>query len=297
MRFPMFMMFSFKEEEDFRKEKLLDLRRESLFAIASVARRERKERDGEHHDNDPAFCLAQKYLVVDEKTYFAPGEKWVLRNWTTKEFVRAEALAIEQQGDLDLAESKSELDFQHTATPSDTYSDTRVETESETEPDEPDSGTDTYSGSNTQAETKSREPDTVTETDKDTNTHTDIETETASETARIGRLHTYPWSLGHAVLSRICWTTWPGGGPPSNWLPLHLRRGIWAGHRFDITTWRRHVSEAQKKNSLMGEDEKGEEGEWKDVSDEVRKEMDEFLEMFYGADWKEIFVNWVLDDN
>jgi hypothetical protein len=284
VRFPKFMMFHFKEEEDFQKEKVVDLRRESLFAIASVARRGRKERDGEHHDNDPAFRLARKYLVVDDKTYFAPGEKWMLRNWTTKEFVRAEALAIEQQVDLDRAESESELElgFQHTATPSDTDSDTQVETESETEPDEPNSGTDTDLGSCTQAETESSEPVRVTETDKDTDTPTEIETKAESGTARIDRLDTYPWSLGHAVLSRICWTTWPGGGLPTKRLPLHLRRGVWAGHRFDITTWRRHVSEAQRKNTFKDEDEKGEEVEWKDVSDEVRKEMDEFLEMLYG---------------
>ncbi|KAI0544655.1 hypothetical protein F4679DRAFT_564167 [Xylaria curta] len=67
--------------------------------------------------------------------------------------------------------------------------------------------------------------------------------------------------FGEVLLSRICWTT-------------NGTRGVWAGHCFDITTLSRHEADTQ------GE-------EWKDVSDEVAKEIASIWEEDYGADWRE----------
>ncbi len=63
--------------------------------------------------------------------------------------------------------------------------------------------------------------------------------------------------IGNVILSRVCWSTsssvsMANGG--------NIHRGIWAGHRFDITTLARH-REGTK------------EDEWRDISEEVAKEI------------------------
>lgn len=77
--------------------------------------------------------------------------------------------------------------------------------------------------------------------------------------------------FGEVVLSRICWST-------SNSVSMadttNISRGVWAGHRFDITTIKRHESEAKGI-------------EWRDVSDEVAREITEIWEANYGTDWRE----------
>lgn len=50
-----------------------------------------------------------------------------------------------------------------------------------------------------------------------------------------------------------------------------LKRGDWAGHRFDITTQARHDEET-----------KGE--EWNDISEEIRKNVRQLSKNGYGED-------------
>ena len=78
--------------------------------------------------------------------------------------------------------------------------------------------------------------------------------------------------FGHVVLSRICWST---SDNTSMSYDGDIHRGIWAGHRFDITTLARH-----KDNS------KG--NEWKDVSEEVMEEISKIWESKYGTEWREV---------
>ncbi|KAH0537648.1 hypothetical protein FGG08_005561 [Glutinoglossum americanum] len=81
--------------------------------------------------------------------------------------------------------------------------------------------------------------------------------------------------FGEVILSRVCWssrrstsTLYEGG----------LDRGVWAGHRFDITTLARHE-----------EDTKGEAG-WEDISKEVADEIADIWGCEYGSDWRQIIV-------
>ena len=57
--------------------------------------------------------------------------------------------------------------------------------------------------------------------------------------------------FGKVVLLRIHWSSFTGeqAGHPSN-----LSKGVWAGHRFDITTLARHEAETECE-------------QWKDVSE------------------------------
>ncbi|KAI1461826.1 hypothetical protein F4805DRAFT_184154 [Annulohypoxylon moriforme] len=81
--------------------------------------------------------------------------------------------------------------------------------------------------------------------------------------------------FGHIVLSRICWSSKPILKINS---PMNVARGVWAGHRFDITTVPRH-EEATK-----GE-------EWVDVSQEVLDEINIIYCRQFGANWRERFMN------
>ena len=73
--------------------------------------------------------------------------------------------------------------------------------------------------------------------------------------------------FGHVVCSRVCWSA-------ADWSEDRgIHRGVWAGHRFDITTLDR-----LKQGSM-------ESSEWKDVSEEVWDEMEiEWTERL-GSDW------------
>jgi hypothetical protein len=119
---------------------------------------------------DPAFEACGE-LVVNLSTYTPQDQPWVLRNLTTMQFVRAEAIAIKPP--------------------------------------------------------QLRGPDIQ------------------------------GTGFGEVLVSRICWArpAKPGTKDTTN-----ITRGMWAGHRFDITTLARHQ-----------EDTKNE--EWTDVSDEVAREI------------------------
>jgi hypothetical protein len=63
--------------------------------------------------------------------------------------------------------------------------------------------------------------------------------------------------FGEVVLSRICWSS----DPTIINMPYNgkIHRGVWAGHCFGITTRARHEQDVKE--------------EWKDVSEEVAKEI------------------------
>ncbi|KAJ1657490.1 hypothetical protein IWQ61_003118 [Dispira simplex] len=74
-----------------------------------------------------------------------------------------------------------------------------------------------------------------------------------------------PYTLGHLLLTRICWSEGPDLPMDSAWDAV--RRGVWAGHRFDI------VAEATfDKNG------------WTDVTEAVVGELREV----FKADRKEL---------
>ncbi|KAI8631880.1 hypothetical protein F5Y19DRAFT_378381 [Xylariaceae sp. FL1651] len=77
--------------------------------------------------------------------------------------------------------------------------------------------------------------------------------------------------FGEVVMSRICWSI---SSSVSMKDPTNISRGVWAGHCFDITTLSRHKAET------LGE-------EWRDVSEEVAKEIASIWEGEYGANWRE----------
>ncbi|KIX03232.1 uncharacterized protein Z518_06784 [Rhinocladiella mackenziei CBS 650.93] len=74
--------------------------------------------------------------------------------------------------------------------------------------------------------------------------------------------------FGEVILSRI-WSTSHSRHVKD---PSEIRRGVWAGHRFDITTLARHVEET-----------KG--ADWNDVSKEVARDIASIWESEYGPDW------------
>ncbi|ELR08551.1 hypothetical protein VC83_04049 [Pseudogymnoascus destructans] len=81
--------------------------------------------------------------------------------------------------------------------------------------------------------------------------------------------------FGEVVMSRICWSSDPS---ISMRYTGEIWRGVWAGHRFDITTVSRH--EESTKNE-----------KWTDVSKEVAAEIAAIWESEYGADWRNIFAH------
>ncbi len=76
--------------------------------------------------------------------------------------------------------------------------------------------------------------------------------------------------FGEAVLSRICWST-----SESCSMTTNLNRGVWAGHRFDITTFDKH------RQSCSGQ------AEWKDISEEVANEIEKIWYDQFGDDWRD----------
>ncbi|PON25238.1 hypothetical protein TGAM01_v205924 [Trichoderma gamsii] len=77
--------------------------------------------------------------------------------------------------------------------------------------------------------------------------------------------------FGEVLLSRISWTA----AALEIDDPTTIRRGIWAGHCFDITTLTRH------ERKTTGD------AEWTDVSDEVVTEIATIWESYFGANWRE----------
>lgn len=78
--------------------------------------------------------------------------------------------------------------------------------------------------------------------------------------------------FGEVILSRICWSSADSVSMQSRNNNIH--RGVWAGHRFDITTLERH-----EKTMLRG-------AEWRDVSDEVAQEIAEIWKSEFGSNWR-----------
>ncbi|KAF8862547.1 hypothetical protein BDZ45DRAFT_739189 [Acephala macrosclerotiorum] len=76
--------------------------------------------------------------------------------------------------------------------------------------------------------------------------------------------------FGEVIQSRTGWSTHPETG--ARYTGLH--RGAWAGHAFDITTMKRHLEET-------------EEGDWKDSSQEVSKEIASIWETQFGDEWRQ----------
>ena len=83
--------------------------------------------------------------------------------------------------------------------------------------------------------------------------------------------------FGEVVWSRVCWST---ETDCSMDYTDKIHRGLWAGHRFDITTLDRH-----KQGSLKGT-------EWKDVSEEVADEVEIIWRKEFGSDWRDIIQRW-----
>jgi hypothetical protein len=80
--------------------------------------------------------------------------------------------------------------------------------------------------------------------------------------------------FGEVALSRICWSSYPSVSMEYNG---NIHRGVWAGHCLDITTRARHDKQDPKE-------------EWKDVSEEVAKEIASIWESEYGSDWRRIIT-------
>ncbi|KAI0972661.1 hypothetical protein F4678DRAFT_47443 [Xylaria arbuscula] len=140
---------------------------------------------------DPAFAARGQRIIPGESTYIPEDQPWVLRNLTTKEFVRPEPIAIKPR-------------YIH-----------------------------------------------------------------GPVIELVG--------FGAVVLLRTCWSSAPSGvrinntvGPP---------RGVWAGHRFEITTLAKHESGIDS-------------AEWTDVSDEVAREISEAWRHEYCVDIREDLLHW-----
>lgn len=56
----------------------------------------------------------------------------------------------------------------------------------------------------------------------------------------------------------------------------NIHRGVWAGHAFDIMTERQHLQEVGKTE---------EREEWRDVSEEVAREVEIIWEGEFGKTW------------
>ena len=134
---------------------------------------------------DPAFQAIHSEIVVTESNYFPQDQPWILRNLTTREFIRSEAIALKPR--------------------------------------------------------YIRGPNICV------------------------------LGFGEVVISRICWSTSSSVGIKD---PTNISRGVWAGHRFDITTLARHEDETNGTG-------------WSDVSDEVMREIADIWGGEYGADWRE----------
>ncbi|KAI0098950.1 hypothetical protein F4776DRAFT_676583 [Hypoxylon sp. NC0597] len=135
---------------------------------------------------DQGLLLKRSAIEVKESSYFPENERWILRNLTTKEFVRSESIALNPE-------------FIHGP---------RISVR----------------------------------------------------------------GFGEVVMSRIFWTTSPTVkvGEAEN-----IFRGVWAGHRFDITTASRHEEQTKRET-------------WSDVGVEVAKEIESIWAWKFGPGWSEM---------
>ncbi len=79
--------------------------------------------------------------------------------------------------------------------------------------------------------------------------------------------------FGHVVWSRICWSS---DNSCSMSYTGNIHRGVWAGHRFDITTLDRHKRDSSKQT------------EWKDISQEIADEIAKIWSSEFGSDWRNL---------
>ncbi|OBT66113.1 hypothetical protein VE03_05100 [Pseudogymnoascus sp. 23342-1-I1] len=79
--------------------------------------------------------------------------------------------------------------------------------------------------------------------------------------------------FGEVVMLRVCWSTF---AKPGVVYTHHVGMGVWAGHRFEITTRKRHEERSR--------DQAG----WRDVSVGVAAEIAAVWEMEYGKDWRKM---------
>ncbi|CAG7966486.1 unnamed protein product [Penicillium salamii] len=75
-------------------------------------------------------------------------------------------------------------------------------------------------------------------------------------------------TLGHIVLMRICWSSDSSTGIPGG---AYLAKGDWAGHEFDIVD----AGMLEMMN-----------GEWEDVTEDTRDEVQDLWSGDYGQDWE-----------
>ncbi|KAI1771195.1 hypothetical protein F4818DRAFT_430425 [Hypoxylon cercidicola] len=150
-----------------------------------------RERCQARDKKDPVFAARGWRIIPSESTYFPQDQPWILRNLTTKEFVRSEAIAIKPK--------------------------------------------------------YVRGPNILV----------------------VG--------FGEVVMSRTCWSSSPSGVLINN--TSGSPKGVWAGHRFDITTLARHEGEVDS-------------AVWSDVSDEVAREIAEIWSHEFGADIRKEIVYW-----
>ncbi|KAI1194472.1 hypothetical protein F5X97DRAFT_310967 [Nemania serpens] len=81
--------------------------------------------------------------------------------------------------------------------------------------------------------------------------------------------------FGEVIMLRICWSTELPTGFRNT---PNIIEGVWAGHCFDITTLSKHEAETR------GE-------KWRDVSDEVAREIAIIWEGEFGPSWREIICD------
>ncbi|KAH6977654.1 hypothetical protein EDB80DRAFT_757397 [Ilyonectria destructans] len=177
-----FTLYHFALPSVSNMEKVVDLGAESLRIYSHC-------RDRAKHQ-DPAFQARRSEILVTKSTYMPQDQPWILRNLTTKEFVRSEDIALKPR-------------YIH--------------------------------GPNIDV-----------------------------------------LGFGEVVLSRICWSTSSSVGMNDT---TNISRGLWAGHRFDITTLARHEDDTNGTG-------------WSDVSDGVAREIADIWESEYGADLRAGLPYW-----
>ncbi|KAF2967267.1 hypothetical protein GQX73_g6324 [Xylaria multiplex] len=130
---------------------------------------------------DPTFAARLQQIIPEHSTYFPQDQPWILRNLTTKEFVRSEAIAVKPE--------------------------------------------------------------------------------------YVWGPHIHRIGFGEVLVIRTCWSGSRTAAPLDSETGSPL--GVWAGHRFDITTLAKHASETDSSG-------------WSDVSGEVRREITQlwFCEFF-----------------
>lgn len=93
-----------------------------------------------------------------------------------------------------------------------------------------------------------------------------------------------PVGFGEIIISRVCWSS-DSSVAMMNEGSIH--RGVWSGHRIDITTFTRHEQEVVEEQNRENDPNAKERVEWRDVSDEVTEETSRIWESEFGPDWRD----------